>query len=235
MSSDEKRTFKGGKRRAAVKVRSARGRKLSSVRWLQRQLNDPYVQQAKEDGYRSRAAYKLTQLDDMFHFLTRGKVVVDLGAAPGGWTQVAVERVKANKDSRAKVVGLDLQAMEPIPHATLLEMDFLSDDAPDKLKEQIGDCKVDVVLSDMAASSCGHTQTDHIRIMTLCEEAYHFAESVLNHNGVFVAKILRGGTEQTLLKRLKQHFTRVKHVKPAASRSDSSEMYLVAIGFKKGT
>jgi 23S rRNA (uridine2552-2'-O)-methyltransferase len=218
-------------RQVHTKVKSAKGRKISSTRWLQRQLNDPYVTRAKTEGYRSRAAFKLLELDDKFKFLKPGHHVVDLGAAPGGWTQVAVERVKAGQSRGGKVVGIDISEMDQITHATIMIQDFLSDDAPEKLKEALGG-KANVVLSDMAAPSCGHQQTDHIRIMGLCEAAFDFASEILAPEGVFVAKILRGGTELQLLKSIKQHFTTVKHVKPAASRADSSEMYVVAIGFK---
>ncbi len=232
MTSSKHPSTHSGNRQLHIKVKTARGRKLSSTRWLQRQLNDPYVQRAQKDGYRSRAAYKLLELDGMFHFLKAGRHVVDLGAAPGGWTQVAVERVKAGSAKGGKVVGIDISQMQPIEHATLLHLDFLGDEAPAVLKEALGGHHADIVLSDMAASSCGHQQTDHLRIMALCEAAFDFALEVLSPGGVFVAKILRGGAENTLLQRIKQAFIHVKHVKPPASRADSSEMYIVAMGFK---
>lgn len=221
-----------GNRQIHTKVKTARGRKISSTRWLQRQLNDPYVTRAKQEGYRSRAAFKLLELDDKFQFLKPGKYVVDLGAAPGGWTQIAVERVKAGEPKGGKVVAIDISEMEPIAHAEIMMQDFLTDEAPERLKTALGR-KADVVMSDMAAASCGHQQTDHLRIVSLCEAAYEFAAEVLVPGGVFVAKILRGGTEASLLTAIKQHFTSVKHVKPAASRADSSEMYIIATGFKE--
>lgn len=216
-----------GRRQLHTKVKTARGRKLSSTRWLQRQLNDPYVARAQADGYRSRAAYKLIEIDEQFHFLKKGAVVVDLGAAPGGWTQVAVQKV----GSQGKVVGIDLTEIEPIAGAILLQHDFMDDDAPALLDEAVGG-KADVVLSDMAAPSCGHAPTDHIRIMALCETALHYAKENLKPGGVFVSKILQGGAEKELLDDLKKNFTKVKHIKPPASRSDSSEMYVVGVGFK---
>lgn len=215
-----------------IKVRTAKGRKVSSTRWLQRQLNDPYVDRARKEGYRSRAAYKLIELDDMFGFLKPGKHVVDLGAAPGGWTQVAVKRVRVGTQKGGKVIGIDLSEMQPIDGSTLLVLDFLSEEAPAMLNEALGGGKADIILSDMAASSCGHQQTDHLRIMSLCEAAFEFAVEVLNPGGVFVAKILRGGAETQLLQLVKQRFTHVKHVKPPASRADSAEMYMIATGFK---
>ena len=217
-------------RRATVRVKTARGRTTSSQRWLQRQLNDPYVAEAKKRGYRSRAAFKLLQLDDQFHFLKPGARVVDLGAAPGGWTQVAVERVRPHQ-TKGVVVGIDLTPVEPIPHATVLAKDFYDEDAPAVLQELLGG-PADVVLSDMAASATGDTQVDHLRIMALAETAHDFARQVLKPGGSFVAKVLRGGTERTLLDRLKRDFTKVKHVKPEASRADSAEMYVVGTGFR---
>ena len=218
---------KRGHRQLHVKVKTAKGRKKSSTQWLQRQLNDPYVLLANKEGYRSRAAFKLIEMDDRFHFLQPNMKVVDLGAAPGGWTQVAVKRAQ-----KGKVVGLDLQEMEPISGATLLQLDFSEDEAVDVLSEHIGEGKVDVVLSDMAASSCGHAPTDHLRIVMLCELAFDFAEKYLAEGGTFVAKILRGGTERELLIKMKRCFKTVKHVKPEASRKDSAEMYVIATGFK---
>lgn len=231
MNSPKKPSGAGGTRQLHIKVKTARGRKISSTRWLQRQLNDPYVERARRDGYRSRAAYKLLELDELFHVLKPGRKVVDLGAAPGGWTQVAVQKVKAGSPKGGKVIAIDISAMDPIDAAAILHLDFLSEEAPDALKAALGGY-ADVVLSDMAAPSCGHQQTDHIRIMALCEAAFEFASEVLSPGGAFIAKILRGGAESQLLQAIKQQFTVVKHVKPAASRADSAEMYIVATGFK---
>jgi 23S rRNA (uridine2552-2'-O)-methyltransferase len=213
-------------RRASVRLKTARGRTVSSQRWLQRQLNDPYVAEAKKRGYRSRAAFKLLQLDDQLRFLKPGARVVDLGTAPGGWTQVSVERAKGGV-----VVGIDLTPVEPIAGATVLAKDFYDDDAPDALKTLLGG-PADVVLSDMAAPATGDPQVDHLRIMALAEAAHDFARQVLKPGGTFVAKVLQGGTERTLLDQLKQDFAKVRHVKPAASRADSAEMYVVATGFR---
>jgi 23S rRNA (uridine2552-2'-O)-methyltransferase len=209
-------------------VKTAKRRSLSSARWLERQLNDPYVAEAKKRGFRSRAAFKLLQLDDKHHFLTSGARVVDLGAAPGGWTQVAIERC----GPQGRIVGIDLLDMDPIAGATLITGDFLAEEAPARLKEALGGA-ADVVLSDMAAPATGHAKTDHLRVMALVEAALEFAEEVLAPGGHFVAKVLQGGTERELLARLKQRFAKVRHVKPAASRSDSAEMYLVASGFRE--
>ncbi len=215
-------------RRASVRLKTARGRTVSSQRWLQRQLNDPYVAEAKKRGYRSRAAFKLLQLDDQLRFLKPGARVVDLGAAPGGWTQVSVER--AGKGGGV-VVGIDITPVEPIAGATVLAKDFYDDDAPEALKALLGG-PADVVLSDMAASATGEPQIDHLRIMALAEAAHDFAREVLKPGGAFVAKVLQGGTERTLLDQLKRDFAKVRHVKPAASRADSAEMYVVATGFR---
>ena len=217
-------------RRATVRVKTARGRTVSQQRWLQRQLNDPYVAEARKRGYRSRAAFKLLQLDDQFKFLKPGARIVDLGAAPGGWSQVSVERVKPGPNG-GRVVGIDLVAIEPIANATLLAKDFYDDDAPEMLKALLGG-PADVVLSDMAAAATGDPQVDHLRIMGLAETAHDFARQVLRQGGTFVAKVLRGGTERDLLDRLKHDFTKVRHVKPEASRADSAEMYVVGIGFR---
>jgi 23S rRNA (uridine2552-2'-O)-methyltransferase len=213
-------------RRATVRVKTARGRTVSQQRWLQRQLNDPYVVEAKKRGYRSRAAFKLLQLDDQFRFLKPKARVIDLGAAPGGWTQVSVERSKGGV-----VIGIDLTPVDPIAGATVLAKDFYDDDAPAVLTKLL-DGPADVVLSDMAAAATGEPQIDHIRIMGLAEAAHDFARSVLKQGGTFVAKVLRGGTERTLLDRLKKDFAKVRHVKPEASRADSAEMYVVATGFR---
>ncbi len=225
---------KGGRRNLRERVKTARGRKLSSKLWLERQLNDPYVTRAKEEGYRSRAAFKLTEMDDKFHFLKKGGRIVDLGAAPGGWTQVSVARTGSDKGpsgTRGKVVGIDLQEVDAIPGADLYVLDFLEDDADTKVKEWLGG-EADVVLSDMAAASMGHKQTDHLRIMALAEAAAQFAHDVLCEGGTYCAKVLQGGAEQELLGMLKRDFKTVRHVKPAASRADSSEMYVLATGFK---
>ncbi|MAN63564.1 MAG: rRNA methyltransferase [Parvibaculum sp.] len=221
---------KGGRRNLRERVKTARGRKLSSKLWLERQLNDPYVTRAKEEGYRSRAAFKLTEMDDKFHFLKKGGRIVDLGAAPGGWTQVSVARTGSDK-GRGKVVGIDLQEVDAIPGADLYVLDFLEEDADTKVKEWLGG-EADVVLSDMAAASMGHKQTDHLRIMALAEAAAQFAHDVLCEGGTYCAKVLQGGAEQELLRMLKQDFKTVRHVKPAASRADSSEMYVLATGFR---
>lgn len=224
-----------GQRDLKVKVKTARGRKLSSTRWLQRQLNDPYVKRARTEGYRGRAAYKLLELDDRFRFLVPGARVVDLGCAPGGWCQVAVKRVNAlgERTSKAQgsVLGVDLQEMEPIAGADLYQLDFMADDADQQVRAWMGG-KADVVMSDMAASSSGHKQTDHLRIIALCEAAAYFAFDVLEEGGTFVAKVLAGGAEGELQKLLKQRFTKVSNIKPPASRQDSSEKFVVATGFR---
>jgi 23S rRNA (uridine2552-2'-O)-methyltransferase len=226
-----------GQRDLKVKVKSARGRRMSSTLWLQRQLNDPYVKRAQADGYRGRAAYKILELDDKFRFLVPGARVVDLGCAPGGWCQVATKRVNAMGDRAGKrqgtILGIDLQQVEPIAGCELHVLDFLEDGADDKVKGWLGG-QADVVMSDMAASSSGHKQTDHLRIMALCEAAAYFAFDVLDEGGTFVAKVLAGGAEGDLQKLLKQQFTKVHNVKPPASRSDSSEKFVVATGFRGG-
>ncbi|MEL7343465.1 MAG: RlmE family RNA methyltransferase [Pseudomonadota bacterium] len=224
-----------GQRELRVKVKSARGRKLSSTLWLERQLNDPYVRRAQTEGYRGRAAFKILELDDKFRFFSPGKRVVDLGCAPGGWCQVAVKRVNALGEKPGKpvgtVLGVDLQEVEPIPGADLHVLDFLEDDADNKVKAWLGG-PADIVLSDMAASSSGHKQTDHLRIVALCEAAAALAIDVLTPGGTFVAKVLAGGAEASLLNDLKKRFDKVAHVKPPASRSDSSEKFVVATGFR---
>ncbi|MGR3501218.1 RlmE family RNA methyltransferase [Pseudaestuariivita sp.] len=226
-----------GQRDLKVKVKTARGRKLSSTRWLQRQLNDPYVKRAQAEGMRGRAAYKILELDDKYRFLVPGARVVDLGCAPGGWCQVAVPRINALGDragkAQGRIIGIDLQEVEPIPGAELHQLDFLEEGADDKVKDWLGG-PADVVMSDMAAASSGHKQTDHLRIITLCEAAAHFAMEVLSPGGTFVAKVLQGGAEASLQTLLKQQFTTVANVKPPASRSDSSEKFVVARGFRGG-
>ena len=208
-----------------VAVRSARGRSGASQRWLARQLNDPYVRAAKAQGWRSRAAYKLLELDDRFHLLGKGARVADLGAAPGGWSQVALSR------GAAKVVAIDLLPMEPIAGVAVLQGDFGAEDTGTRLIEALGG-KADLVLSDMAPNTTGHTATDHLRIMALAEAALDFALGVLTEGGGFVAKVLQGGTEREMLARLKRHFASVRHAKPPASRKESSELYVVATGFR---
>ena len=233
--SKPKNTSGRGQRDLTVKVQTARGRKMSSTLWLQRQLNDPYVVKARAEGMRGRAAYKILELDDKFRFLVPGARVVDLGCAPGGWLQVAVPRINALgvKSGKAvgKIIGVDLQEVEPVPGAEIHQLDFLSEGADDLVKGWLGG-PADVVMSDMAASASGHKQTDHMRIMMLCEAAAYFAFDVLVEGGTFVAKVLAGGAEGELQKLLKQKFTKVINVKPPASRSDSSEKFVVATGFR---
>lgn len=219
-----------GSRRLAKRVETARGRKISSTRWLQRQLNDPYVQRARAEGYRSRAAYKLLEIDQRFHILKPGARVVDLGAAPGGWTQVAVEKVGALK-GRGQVIAVDISEMDAVPGAEMMELDFLAEGAEATVADTLGG-PADVVLSDMAAPATGVSRVDHLRILALCEAALDFARTVLAADGAFVAKVLQGGGESDLVALLKRDFRRVKHVKPPASRSGSAEMYVVATGFR---
>ncbi|QFS83412.1 Ribosomal RNA large subunit methyltransferase E [Roseivivax sp. THAF40] len=232
---EDRKSSGRGQRDLKVKVKSARGRKLSSTRWLQRQLNDPYVKRAQAEGYRGRAAFKILELDDKYRFLVPGARVVDLGCAPGGWCQVAVKRVNALGEKAGKatgtVLGIDLQEVDPIPGADIHVLDFLEDGADDRVKEWLGG-KADVVMSDMAASSSGHKQTDHLRIITLCEAAAELAFDVLEEGGTFVAKVLAGGAEGSLQALLKQRFSKVANVKPPASRSDSSEKFVVAMGYR---
>jgi 23S rRNA (uridine2552-2'-O)-methyltransferase len=208
------------------RLRTAKARSKSSRAWLERQLNDPYVRAAKTQGYRSRSAYKLKEIDDKHRFLKPGRSAVDLGAAPGGWTQVLVERL-----GRGRVVGVDLQDMDTVNGARLLKLDFMDARSPDLIKHALAG-PVDVVLSDMAAAATGHRDTDHLRIMALCETALCFAVEVLKPGGTFLCKVQRGGTERTLLDLLKKRFTKVAHIKPPASRKDSAEMYVLAIGFR---
>ena len=224
-----------GQRDLRVKVKTARGRRLSSTLWLERQLNDPYVARAKKDGYRGRAAYKILEVDDKYRFLVPGARVVDLGCAPGGWCQVAVPRVNAlgEKPGKAvgRVIGLDLREIEPIPGAEIHVLDFLSEGADEIVKGWLGG-NADVVMSDMAAASSGHKQTDHLRIIALCEAAAELAFDVLEPGGTFVAKVLAGGAEDGLQKQLNKRFDKVVNMKPPASRSDSSEKFVVATGFR---
>jgi 23S rRNA (uridine2552-2'-O)-methyltransferase len=214
-----------------VRVKTARKRKLSSQKWLERQLNDPYVTAAKRSGFRSRAAFKLIEIDDKFHFLKPGQFVVDLGAAPGGWSQVAAGRVRAIEDD-GQVVAIDYLEMETLAGVTVLQMDFLDDEAPERLKSELRNGVADVVLSDMAAPTTGHTGTDHLRIMALAEAAALFATEILRPGGVFLCKVFQGGTERDLLDLLKLRFEKVRHVKPPASRSGSAELYVLATGFR---
>lgn len=237
---DDKAGATGG-RGLHVRVKTARGRKLSSTRWLQRQLNDPFVRAAREAGYRSRAAYKLVELDDRFHFLKPGARVLDLGAAPGAWTQVALERVIQGGQGgqggqgakRGAVFALDRVEMDPLEGATILTLDVQEEGALEELRRELGG-PVDAILSDMAAAATGHTGTDHLRIMALCEAACDLAPHLLRPGGTLVVKVLQGGAEAGLLAQMKKDFASVKHVKPKASRSDSAEIYAVATGFRGG-
>ena len=217
-----------------TRVKTARKRTLSSTLWLERQLNDPYVAQAKRDGWRSRAAYKLIEMDERFKLLKPGMRVLDLGAAPGGWAQVAAKKVRADDPRGGRVVGIDLLEMDPIPGVELSQMDFLEPDAPERLKAMLGG-PADAVISDMAANATGHRQTDHLKIVALAELAAEFAIEVMAPGGFFLAKVLQGGTENELLARLKRAFTTVRHVKPAASRANSAELYVLATGFRRAS
>jgi 23S rRNA (uridine2552-2'-O)-methyltransferase len=225
------RSKSSGSRDLKVRVKTGKGRKLSSKLWLERQLNDPYVARAKREGMRSRAAFKLMEIDDKAHFLKKGGRVVDLGAAPGGWAQVAAKRV--NAPAQGRVIGIDLLDIDPLPGVEFRVFDFLDPGAPDLLKKMLGG-PADVVLSDMAANATGHRRTDHIKIVALVEAAAEFAREVLAPGGTFLAKVIQGGTEGLLLTALKKDFTTVKHVKPLASRADSAELYLLATGFRGG-
>ncbi len=212
-------------RDAAVRVKTAKGRKTSSTQWLKRQLNDPYVREAERLGYRSRAAFKLKEIDERLGLVRPGMAVVDLGAAPGGWSQIALER------GASAVVGIDLLPIDPMPGVTFLEMDFTAEDAPDALKNALGG-GADLVLSDMSPNTTGHRPTDHIRIVMLVELAYAFAVEILKPGGAFVAKVFKGGTENDLLAMMKRDFEKVRHIKPPASRQESAEQYVVATGFR---
>jgi 23S rRNA (uridine2552-2'-O)-methyltransferase len=240
----------GGKRELKVRVKTARGRKTSSQKWLQRQLNDPYVAAAREQGYRSRAAFKLIEIDDKYRFLKPGHCVIDLGAAPGGWTQVAVARTRAvagddaqvadgdsagGRNRAGQVIAIDISEMEPVPGATVIHLDFMDDTAPARLKALMREGGADVVMSDMAAPTTGHSRTDHLRIMALAEAAAAFAIEVLKPGGAFVCKVFQGGAERDLLDMLKRSFATVRHIKPPASRADSSELYVLAMGFRGGS
>src|SRR5579863_6642515 len=216
-----------------TRLKDDKRRTLSSRTWLERQLSDPYVARAKREGFRSRAAYKLAEIDDKYKVLKPGGRVVDLGAAPGGWSELAARRVGAGEGSKGRVVALDILDMKPIPGVEFLHLDFLDASAPERLKALLGG-KADVLLSDMAANTTGHRQTDHLRIMALAEAAALFAREVLAEGGTFLCKVLQGGTEAALLAELKRDFASVKHVKPPASRTDSAELYLLARGFRGG-
>ena len=230
-----KNTSGRGQRDLKVKVKSARGKTVSQVKWLQRQLNDPYVKRAQLEGFRGRAAFKILELNEKYNFLIPGSRVVDLGCAPGGWSQVAVDLVNAlgvkKNVKTGSVIGIDLQEVEVLPGATFYQLDFMANDADLEVKN-ILEGKANVVMSDMAASSSGHKKTDHLRIMALCETAAYFAFDVLEEGGTFVAKVLAGGAESDLQTLLKQKFTKVYNVKPPSSRSDSSEKFVVALGFR---
>ena len=234
-TTNVKNTSGRGQRDLKVKVKSARGKTVSQVKWLQRQLNDPYVRRAQLEGFRGRAAFKILELNEKFNFLIPGSKVVDLGCAPGGWSQVAVDLVNAigtKKNAKVgSVIGIDLQVMESLLGATFHQIDFMADDSDLQVKN-ILEGKANVVMSDMAASSSGHKKTDHLRIMALCETAAYFAFDVLEQGGTFVAKVLAGGAESDLQNLLKQKFTKVHNVKPPSSRSDSSEKFVVAMGFR---
>ena len=235
MSNKSQNTSGRGQRDLRVKVKKAKGKTVAQVRWLERQLNDPYVKRAKSEGYRGRAAFKIIELDDKYRFLVPGARVVDLGCAPGGWCQVAVKRTNALGEKKGKsigrVIGVDLQEVEPIAGADIHQLDFLEENADEKLKQWL-DGPADVVMSDMAAASSGHKQTDHLRIIALCEAAAYFSFDVLEEGGTFVAKVLAGGAEGDLQKILKQRFSKVSHLKPPASRADSSEKFVVATGYR---
>ena len=220
-----------GNRQLHVRLKQARKHRPSSQRWLERQLNDPYVTAAKREGWRSRAAFKLSEIDDKHRFLKPGGRVIDLGAAPGGWSQVAAERTQSVA-GKGQVVAIDISAMEPLAGVEVLHLDFMSEGAEERLKSLLRDGGADVVLSDMAAPTTGHTRTDHLRIMGLAEAAAHFALDVLGPGGAFLAKVLQGGTERELLDLLKRNFTTVRHVKPPASRADSAELYVLATGYR---
>jgi 23S rRNA (uridine2552-2'-O)-methyltransferase len=222
-----------GVRPLKQRLKTAKKRTTSQQKWLERQLNDPYVARAKREGYRSRAAYKLLEIDEKHRLLKPGGRVVDLGAAPGGWSQVAAEKV-GSREGRGRVVGIDLLPIEPLPGAEFVILDFLDPDAPERLTALVGG-PADLVLSDMAANATGHKKTDHLRIVGLAEAAADFARSVLAPGGAFLAKVLQGGTEGALLADLKRDFATVRHVKPAASRSDSAELYVLATGFRGRT
>lgn len=231
MGRSRRGASRGGACDPTKRLKTAKGRKASSQRWLERQLRDPYVRAASKAGYRSRAAYKLIELDDRFRLLGPGKRVADLGAAPGGWTQVAVERVRAGKSRGGRVFAVDLVEFEPVVGAEFISLDVAEPDAPAKLARAFG-WTIDVVLSDMAPAATGHAATDHLRTMALCEAALEVAKEVLRPGGAFVAKVLKGGTEHKLLAQMRRLFRSVRHAKPPASRPESAETYVVAAGFR---
>ncbi len=230
MSRPGSRNALGGGRQLKVRLKKGKERTVSQKAWLERQLNDPYVHEAKKLGYRSRAAFKLTEIDDKYKFLKSGGYIVDLGAAPGGWSQVSAARVKS-VDGKGRVVAIDMHGMDELPGVTIFKKDFLDADAPDVLTAALGG-QADAVISDMASHATGHRQTDHIQIMELAEAGFDFARQVLKPGGIYLAKVLRGGTETDLLRSMKQSFTTVRHVKPMASRDDSAELFVLATGFK---
>jgi 23S rRNA (uridine2552-2'-O)-methyltransferase len=230
--SDAGSSGREGGRSLKQRVKTARKRTVSQTRWLERQLNDPYVARAKREGYRSRAAFKIIELDEKFKLFKPGGRIVDLGAAPGGWSQIAAKKVGSDK-GRGKVIGIDLLEIEPIAGVDFEVLDFLIDEAPERLKTLLGG-EADVVMSDMAANTTGHKKTDHLKIVALAELAADFAREVLAPGGAFLAKVLQGGTEGELLANLKRDFASVKHYKPAASRPDSAELYVVATGYRGG-
>jgi 23S rRNA (uridine2552-2'-O)-methyltransferase len=219
-----------GDRRLKERIKDKKERTVSQKQWLERQLNDPYVHEARKRGYRSRAAFKLIEIDDKYKFLKPGGYIIDLGAAPGGWSQISSQRVKS-VEGKGRVVAIDMHSMDEMPGVTIFKKDFLEDDAPQLLIDALGG-KADAVISDMAAHATGHRQTDHIQIMGLAETAHAFARDVLKPGGTFLAKVLRGGTEGDLLKQLKLDFATVRHVKPMASRDDSAELFVLATGFR---
>jgi len=221
----------GGGRRLAVKLRTAKGRKTASTRWLQRQLNDPYVEEAKRRGYRSRAAFKLIEIDDKRRVLRPGIAVVDLGAAPGGWSQIAAERAGSG-EGKGRVVAVDLNAFEPLPGVEVLLLDVTEAAAADRIRAALKGARVDVVLSDMASPATGHRQTDHLRVIALVEAALDIADGVLAPGGTFLAKVFQGGAGGELVARLKRSFAKVSHIKPKASRPESPEVYVLATGFR---
>jgi 23S rRNA (uridine2552-2'-O)-methyltransferase len=225
------RSGQGGSRKLAVRLRAAKGRKIASTRWLQRQLNDPYVEEAKRRGYRSRAAFKLAEIDDKHHLLRPGRIVVDLGAAPGGWSQIAAQRVKLMA-GKGKVIAVDLVEMEPVSGVIQLVLDMTDLEAPDRIRTALGGHKAGLVLSDMHAAATGHKSTDHLRIMALVEAALDLAEDILEPGGAFLCKVLQGGADKELVARLNRAFLKVRHVKPKASRAESAEMYVLATGFR---
>jgi 23S rRNA (uridine2552-2'-O)-methyltransferase len=222
---------RGGSRKLAVKLRTAKGRKTASTRWLQRQLNDPYVEEAKRRGYRSRAAFKLIEIDDKYRLLKPGMTVVDLGAAPGGWSQIAAERV-GSVEGRGQVLAVDLAAIEPLPGVEVLTLDVSAENALASIRTYLKGGRADVVMSDMASPATGHRATDHLRVIALVEAALDLAEDVLKPGGTFLAKVFQGGAGGELVARLKRSFAKVQHVKPKASRPESPEVYVLATGFR---